>query len=89
MVGALRLAKGLHEMTHRTYIPAGGHNHALLSLTALILVILHQFSLLFLGFLCHVWSKQTTNAGILCVAGGLWAVAHHMIIYNYKNLTVA
>lgn len=75
MVGALRLAKGLHEMTHAPYIPAEVHSHAPLSLTVLILIILPQLSLIFLVFLYHVWSKQTTNSGILRV--GLWAVAYH------------
>lgn len=86
MVGAPRLAKGLHEMTHAAYIPAGLHSHAPLSLAVLTLVLLPQFSLIFLVFLCHGWSKQTTNAGILHV--GLWAVACRVMIDNYKNLTV-
>lgn len=89
MVGALGLAKGQHEMTHAAFIPAGVHSHAPLSLTALTPVLLPQLSLIFLVFLCHVWSKQTTNAGILRMGGGLSAVAHHVITDNYKNLTVA
>lgn len=82
MVGAQRLAKGLLEMTQE-----GVYSHASLFLTALTVVLLSQFSLIFLVFLYLVWSKQTANAGILRV--GLWVVAHHVIIDNYKNLTVA
>lgn len=84
MVGAQRLAKGLLEMTHE-----GVYSHVSLFLTALTLVLLSQFSLIFLVFLYLVWSKQTANAGILRVGVSLWVVAHHVIIDNYKNLTVA
>lgn len=89
MVGALRLAKGLLEMTHEPHIPAGVHSHAPLSLTVLTLVLLPQMFHMFLVFLCHVWSKQTTKAGIPCVGGDLRAVAHHVITNYCKNLTVA
>lgn len=58
-------------------------------LAVLTLVLLPQFSLVYLVFVCHAWSKQTTNTGTLHVGGGLWAAAHHVVIDNYKNLTVA
>ena len=68
-------------MTHAAYIPAGVHSHG-----PLPLILLPQLSLLFLVFLCYVWSKQTANAGTALAS--LWAVSQH-IIDNYENLAAA
>lgn len=74
-------------MTRAAYIPAGVHSHGPLPLIPLTLVLLPQFSVLFLVFLCCVWSTQTANAGTPLAVASLWAVSPHMIIDNYKNLT--